>query len=149
MASLIDSLTSGDNWPQPGSITFDSSDHVRFQNGQDVSGHNFGCHRRIVIQNNISGDEGYTVTIYNMDGVHPLWQNNVQMSPKKMRIISTQGNIVELRGYGYDETAVAMGAPIAAASFADYGIMLLIEGGEITRAQLNMFDRNLSIVYLK
>lgn len=146
--AFIDYLINGDNWPQPGSITFDSSDHVRFQNGQDVSGHNYGCNRRIVIQNNIKGNEGYTVTIYNMDGVHPLWQDNVQMSPKRMRIISTQGNIVELRGYGYDEMAVAMGVPEEAASFADYGIILLIEDSIIKRAQLNMFDRDISIVYL-
>ena len=25
--------------------------------------------------------EGYTVTMYNLDGVHPLWKNNVQMAP--------------------------------------------------------------------
>ncbi|EYA38739.1 hypothetical protein AC094_25410 [Bacteroides fragilis] len=34
-------------------------------------------------------------------------------------------------------------------SFADYGVVLLIENEEIIRAQLNMYDRNISIVYLK
>ena len=41
-----------------------------------------------------------------------------------------------------------MGAPMEAASFANYGIMLLIEENEVKRIQLNMFDRNVSIVYL-
>ena len=145
----IDTLLKGNNNPPDGlSITFDSSDHVRFQNGMDVSGHNYGANRRIVIEKNIQGNEGYTVTIYNMDGLHPLWQDNVQMAPKRMRIISVNDNIVELRGYGFDERAVAMGAPLEAASFADYGIMLLIEENEVKRIQLNMFDRNVSIVYL-
>lgn len=77
--------------------------------------------------------------MYNLDGVHPLWQNNVQMSPKRMRIINVNENIVQLRGYGYD----SMG------TFADYGVALLLENDEIVRAQLNVYDRNISIVYLK
>ena len=125
------------------------SDHVRFQNGQNVSGHNYNCHRRITIEKNIEGAEGYTVTMYNMDGMHPLWQNNVQMAPKRMKIVNVDRNIVELRGYGYDENALAMGAPLEAASFENYGIAIMIENDAIVRAQLNMYDRNVSIVYLK
>lgn len=93
-----------------------------------------------VIEKNIQGDEGYTVTMYNLDCIHPLWQNNVQMAPKRMRIINVDSNIIQLRGYGFD----MMGA-----SFADYGVSLLIENNVISRAQLDMYDRNISIVYLK
>ena len=142
-------IIKGDNNPPSGKIVFDSSDHVRFQNGQDVSGHNYNCHRRITIEKNIEGAEGYTVTMYNMDGMHPLWQNNVQMAPKRMKIVNVDRNIVELRGYGYDENALAMGAPLEAASFENYGIAIMIENDAIVRAQLNMYDRNVSIVYLK
>ena len=157
---FLSSIIKGDNNPPCGKIVFDSSDHVRFQNGQNVSGHNYNCHRRITIEKNIEGAEGYTVTMYNMDGVHPLWQNNIQMSPKRMKIVNKQEskrmkivnvdrNIVELRGYGYDENALAMGAPLEAASFENYGIAIMIENDAIVRAQLNMYDRNVSIVYLK
>lgn len=89
------------------------------------------------------------MSVYNMDGLHPMWQNNVQMAPKRMKIVYVDGNIVELRGYGYDESALAMGAPLEAASFENYGIVLMIEDNEIVRVQLNMFDRNISIVYLQ
>ena len=109
-------IIKGDNNPPSGKIVFDSSDHVRFQNGQDVSGHNYNCHRRITIEKNIEGAEGYTVTMYNMDGMHPLWQNNIQMSPKRMKIVNKQENIIEFRGYGYDENALAIGASLEAAS---------------------------------
>jgi hypothetical protein len=71
------------------------------------------------------------------------------MAPKRMRIISTSDNIVELRGYGYDENALAIGAPLSDASFASYGVVLLIEDQDIKRIQLNMYDRDISIVYLK
>ena len=138
--TFLAQIVQGNNNPSEGSTYFDSSDHIRFQNGQNVSGHNYGCNRRLVIQKNIEGEEGYTVTMYNLDGVHPLWKNNVQMAPKKMRIVNVENNIIQLRGYGLDR----MGA-----SFADYGISLLIENDVIYRAQLDMYDRNVSIVYLK
>lgn len=64
---FLSCIIKGDNYPPSGKIVFDSSDHVRFQNGQDVSGHNYNCHRRITIEKNIEGDEGYTVAMYNMD----------------------------------------------------------------------------------
>ena len=148
MNNIIKNLIVGNNNPPEGAIIFDSSDHIRFQNGQDVSGHNYGCNRRLVIEKNIQGDEGYTITMYNLDGIHPLWQNNVQMAPKRMKIIKIDGNIVELRGYGFDENALAMGVPLEAATFENYGIAIMIENNAIVRAQLNMFDRNISIVYL-
>ena len=137
---FFEALMNGNNNPPEGSLTFDSTDHVRFQNGVDVSGHNVGCNRRITIEKNINGGMGYTVTMYNLDGLHLLWQNNVQMAPKQMRIINVQDNVVQLRGYGFD----MMGD-----SFADYGISLLIENDVIYRVQLDMYDRNISIVYLK
>ena len=141
--SFVRYLLEGNNYPSNGQVVFDSSDHIRFQNGQNVSGHNYGCNRRLVIEKNIQGDEGYTVTMYNLDG------NNVQMAPKQMKIVDVNNNIVELRGYGYDENALAMGAPLQVASFANYGVALMINEGTIVRAQLNMFDRNICIVYLK
>ena len=149
MNKIIESLLTGNNYPPEGSVSFTSSDHIRFQNGQDVSGHNYGANRKLTIEKNIEGDEGYTVTMYNLDGMHPFWQNNVQMAPKQMKVVSHDNNIVELRGYGYDMTAVSMGAPLSEASFNNYGLSLLIEGGGITRAQLNLFDRNINIVYLQ
>ena len=109
----------------------------------------WGMYLDEVVKKNIQGEEGYTVTMYNLDGVHPLWKNNVQMAPKRMKIVNVEGNIVELRGYGYDENALAIGAPLQAASFENYGVVVMIEDDSIVRAQLNMFDRNISIVYLQ
>lgn len=146
---FLSHLISGSNNPPQGSISFESSDHIRFQNGVDVSGHNYGCHRRFVIEKNIEGGEGYTITMYNLDGIHPFWQNNVQMAPKRMKIISVKENIVEFRGFGYDENALAIGASLQEASFDNYGIVIMIDDATIVRAQLNMYDRNISIVYLK
>ncbi len=148
-SAFVSCLLKGDNNPPAGQVFFDSSDHIRFEKGRDVSGHNYNCNRRIKIESNISGKEGYTVTIFNLDGIHPLWGNNVQMSPKRMKIVNTHHNMVELRGYGYDENALRLGAPPEAASFAHYGLLLLFNNGEIIQARLNMFDRGICIEYLK
>lgn len=139
MNCIVESLLNGNNTPPKGFVFFTSSDHIRFQNGKNVSGHNMGANRKFVIEKNIEGGEGYTVTMYNLNGVHPVWQNNVQMAPKRMKIERVQDNVVELRGYGYDPFG---------GNFSDYGIVLLIEQNKISRVQLNMYDRNISIVYI-
>ena len=41
--SFVRYLLEGNNYPSNGQVVFDSSDHIRFQNGQNVSGHNYGC----------------------------------------------------------------------------------------------------------
>lgn len=40
------------------------------------------------------------MTMYNLDRNHPVWQNNVQMAPKQMKIIEQTNDKIILRGYG-------------------------------------------------
>ncbi len=140
ICSICEDLLNGNNYPTGEPVKFDSSDHIRYANGIDVSGHNYGCHRQVEIQRNIEGREGYTVTIYNLDGVHPLWGNNIQMAPKQMKIVNFVGNIVSLRGFGYDK----MGS-----SFSDYAIDLYFDRTSINKVVLKMLDRNIELEYLK
>ena len=138
--SICDDLLNGNNYPTGEPVKFDSSDHIRYANGIDVSGHNYGCNRQVEIQKNIEGREGYTVTIYNLDGIHPLWGNNVQMAPKQMKIVNAVDNTISLRGYGYD----MMGG-----DYSDYGIDVFFVNKEIEKIVLKMFDRNIELEYLK
>ena len=119
---------------------FKSSDHLRYQDGVLVSGPHGGARRAIKVEPNISGGEGSSVTMYNLDGNHPVWQNNIQMAPKKMKIIRQKEEKVVLRGYGYDN----MGG-----SFADYGLTILFENGQVNECVLHMHDRGVDIKYLK
>lgn len=121
-------------------FVFKSSDHLRYENGKHVSGPHGGAGRAVKVEPNISGGEGYTVTLYNLDGNHPVWQNNVQMAPKQMKVIQRDNNKIILRGYGHD----AMGA-----SFADYGLTINLKNGEIHNCILHMYDRGVDIEYLK
>lgn len=147
--AFFQAIVNGSNTPPYGSCIFDSSDHIRFQNGIDVSGHNYNCYRRFVIEKNISGREGYSITMYNLDSSNPIWKENVQMGTKRMKIVNTTDDIIEFKGYGYDENAVAMGVPKQLASFDNYGIVLKINDSEIEMLQLLMYDRNVSIIYMK
>jgi hypothetical protein len=119
---------------------FISDDHIRYENGNDVSGHNYGSHREIRVQRNNSGTNEYLVTIYNHDGHHPVWGDNVQMAPKRMEIINTSLTHIELRGVGQDQLGN---------SFDDYGLILHILNNEVTKVTLKMYDRRVSIVYTK
>ncbi len=120
-------------------FVFKSSDHLRYENGMHVSGPHGGAGRAVKVEPNINGGEGYTVTLYNLDGNHPVWQNNVQMAPKQMKIIQHSNDKIVLRGYGHD----AMGA-----SFADYGLTIKLKNGEVTNCILHMYDRSVDIEYL-
>ncbi len=101
-------------------FVFKSSDHLRYENGKHVSGPHGGAGRAVKVEPNIMGGQGVTVTLYNLDGNHPVWQNNVQMAPKQMKVIESNNDKIVLRGYGRDE----MGA-----SFADYGLTINIKNG--------------------
>jgi hypothetical protein len=118
---------------------FSSSDHLRYENGRHVSGPH-GCARRLVrVEPNINGSNGYSVSIYNLDGNHPIWQNNIQMAHKQMKAIEEGSNKVVLRGYGHD----SMGC-----SFADYGLTVIFDNDNVTKCILHMHDRNVDIEYL-
>ena len=122
-----------------GNVRFISDDHVRYEDGHEVSGNNKGANRGIEIELNTQGGEGYTVTFYNLDGDHPAWGDNVQMTPKQMRVVRESENEIELRGFGSDSLG---------SSFSDYGVTIHYNGDEIEKVVLHMHDRNVDIEYL-
>jgi hypothetical protein len=106
---LFDNLFKKKETPEKMNFVFKSPDQIRYVNGKHVCGPNVGAGRAVKVEPNISGGEGYTVTLYNLDGNHPVWQNYVQMAPKQMKVIQQAGDKIFLRGYGHDE----MGASFA------------------------------------
>ena len=119
---------------------FISDDHTRHENEQAVKADNKGCMRGIRVQRNISSNKGYTVTIYNLDGNHSLWGNNIQMSPKQMEITSNSNAGIEFRGFGKD---------VMGNNFSDYGIIIHLLNDLPTKITLKMYDRKIYIVYKK
>ena len=119
-------------------FVFQSCDHVRYENDIQTSGPHGGANRIVKVEPNITGGDGYSVSIYNKDGVHPFWGDNIQMGHKQMEIINQLTNRIELRGFGKDTTGN---------SFSDYGLTILFSGGEPYRCILHMFDRGVSIDY--
>lgn len=137
---FVTDLIKGINSPRKGEFIFKSTDHIRYQNGQNVSGHNHGCNRTIKFEPNVNGGSGYTVTIFNDDAIHPLWGTNIQMAPKQMKPVKMTTNTVTLQGYGFD---------IMGASFSNYAMTLCHDGREIFKCILHMLDRGVEIEYLK
>lgn len=119
---------------------FESSDHLRYENKIHVSGPHGGAKRIIKVEKNISGLSGYTVTLFNGDGDHPIWQNNVQMAPKAMKVIEATNEKIVLRGFGHD---------IMGSSFSDYGMTIILSNNIVEKCFLHMHDRNVDIEYLK
>ena len=134
-------------------INFVSNNHLRYENGNPVKGLQ-ACRRGVRIEKNTNGCEGYNikpgvgyiVTIFNLDGNHPVWGNNVQVSPKPMKIISQSADKIILRGY-----LVEAMAPFGMieVDLADYGLSIYLKNEEIDKCILHMHDRNVDIEYMR
>lgn len=114
---------------------FNSSDHLRHENGIHVSGPHGGAPRAIKVENNINGGSGYSVTVFATDGN----KAEVQLSTKQMRIISSDDSKLVLRGFGSD---------IFGTSFLDYGLSIFHSNGKIEKCIVHWHDRNIDIEYL-
>ena len=68
---------------------------------------------RILRVESCDDDFSSLVSIISPNEKHPLWQNNVIMAPKQMRVIEVTSDKAVLRGWGND----AMGA-----TFTNYGL---------------------------
>lgn len=117
---------------------FLSDNHIRIENGQPTNANNKGAWRGIRVKT--SDNKTFFVTMYNMNGNHPVWGTNIQMSEKRMKIIDENNNQIIFRGFGID----AMGS-----SFSDYGLTLYKSKNIVNKVTLHMHDRNIEIVYLK
>ena len=143
---LLGTLIDGSNTPPTGQVIFNSNTHQRYEQGQPVRGEQVGCHRDVVIEKNISGGIGYSVTVNNPDAIPGSW-GATPMGTKPMKIISSSNDKVELRGYGYDKFAVSMGVPMSDATFENYGITIFHNGQEITHCVVHLIERNVDIDY--
>lgn len=134
-------------------MIFESHSHQRFEQGIPVRGLQV-CNRAVKIEENINGcngfniqpGDGYIISILNLDGNHPMWGNNYQMSPKPMRLVRKTSNEISLRGY---EVLAQTPFGFQEIDMSDYGITLYIENNEIVKCRLDMFDRNIYIEYYK
>ncbi len=137
--SMIDEETANEKLSQL-KLRFLSSDHLRYENNIHVSGPHGGAGRGVEIVPNFKLKEGYLVTIYNQDGNHPFWGNNIQMATKQMKVINKTENEIQLRGFGTD--------PLGN-SFSDYALSIHLSGNDIDHIKLHMLDRGIIIKYLK
>ena len=124
---------------------FKSSSHIRYEGGIPVSGLKVIANRSVKVEPNVEGKEGYTVTIFNNDGNHPLWGTNVQMAPKQMKTVSSTNTKTELRGWGTDPRA--FGDPVG--NYSNYGITIFHTNNEINKIKLHMHDRRIDLEYFK
>lgn len=122
-------------------FVFYSGHHYRIENGTEVGGG--AAKRAIRIEDSISGNEGYSVTIYDTEDGDILQPDRVSMSTKPMKIISSTSNETKMRGWGV-YTVPWAGIQIP---FSNYGLTIHHLGGVIQKITLHMFDKNVDIDY--
>lgn len=127
-------------------IYFVASDHKRYENGNWTEGDNKGCGRAIEVKADPDSDN-YLVTLYNLDGVNPRWGNNIQIAPKRMRIVTSSDGEITMRGYGSDPMLGGFGRPPQIQE--NFGITLHIAEGAIDYVSYHYHDRDVRIDFLK
>lgn len=146
MNTIFDALIRNDNNPAQGKLIFNSNTHQRYEQGEPVRGVQVGCHRDVVIEKNISEGIGYSITVNNPSAIPGTW-GATPMGTKPMKIISATTGRIELRGYGYDRTAVALGIPMSAATFENYGMTIYHNGHNILHCMIHLIERQVDIDY--
>ena len=146
MNNIFSALISNNNNPTDGIYVFHSNTHQRFENGIPVRGEQVGCNRDVVIEKNISGGIGYSVTIKNPDAIPGSW-GATPMGTKPMIISSVSPGKVEMHGYGYDKFAVSLGVPMSDATFENYAITIFYNSQNITHCIIHMLERDVDIDY--
>lgn len=144
--NILQSLLDGNNNPPSGATIFHSNTHQRYEHGEPTRGEQIGCCRDVVIEKNISGGIGYSVSINNPDAIPGSWGAS-PMSTKPMKVVSAAAGKIEMRGYGYDKTAVAVGIPMNDATFENYGMTIFHNGEDIIHCIIHMIERNVDIDY--
>ncbi len=120
---------------------FYSTSHYRFEKGVKVSGG--AAKRAIKIEDSISGNKGYSVTIFDLELSSTLRYDKVSMSTKPMEVISSSPSETKMRGWGiYTVPLVGIQIP-----FSNYGLTILHPDGHVKEIILHLYDRNIMIVY--
>lgn len=144
--AILCSLFEGSNNPSTGKTIFHSNTHQRYEQGIPTRGEQVGCHRDVVIEKNISGGIGYSVSVENPNAIPGSW-GSTPMGTKPMKVVLSGKGKIELRGYGYDRTAVALGIHMNDATFENYGMTVFHNEKEITHCVIHMIERGIDIDY--
>jgi len=126
-------------------LYFRSTDHKRYNSGVPSGGDNRGCNRAIEIKPDTQYDESYFVTLCNLDGVHPDWGDNIQIAPKRMKVVMSSKDTITLRGYGADPMLAGRPPQIQ----ENYGITLHLKDDAVDHISYHYHDRNVRIDFLK
>lgn len=109
-------------------LVFYSKHHYRFECGVEIGGG--AAKRAIRIQDSISGNEGYSVTIYDTEENEVLRADRVSMSTKPMKIISSSFDETTMQGWGvYTPPFGGIQIP-----YSNYGLTIYHPGGMIQKS---------------
>ena len=126
-------------------VYFRSTDHKRYNSGIPTGVNNKGCNRAIEIKSDATVDNSYIVTLYNLDDVHPDWGDNIQIAPKRMKIIESSEAFITLRGFGSDPMLSSRPPQIQ----ENFGISIHLRSGEIDHISYYYHDRDVRLDFLK
>jgi len=122
---------------------FRSDDHKRYNSGEWTGGQNKGCNRLITIRAFPQDRDQYFVTLYNLDE-DSQWGDRIQISPKRMKIVSSGANEIILCGFGKDPELADRPLQVQ----ENYGVGIKLVDDVISCISYYYHDRNVRIDFL-
>jgi len=122
-------------------VYFKSSQQIVYHKDQGISESNSGVKRAIKIEPHIEGKKGYSVTIFQLNGLSFLWGKQVEVSPKQMEVTQIGPYKTLLRGY--DELGNT------GKKHSHYSISIFHNLEEVEKVIIHHHKKNMDIEYLK
>jgi hypothetical protein len=119
---------------------FLSDNHDRYENNILNQADNKGACRGFRFFPEGDFDDIFEVSIHVLNRTFSNWGEQIQMSPKLMKIVTETPESILLRGIGNDPMGF---------SFSDYAVQLNYKNDEINDVTLILIDRNVKIHYHK
>jgi hypothetical protein len=93
-------------------VYFLATNYVRYKDMFPAFPEDYGSrvvYRSIIIQSTTPGkDKLYLVSIYDMDGIPPIWEKNIEMEPKPMKVNYVSNDSIGLIGFDWIQMAKTM-----------------------------------------
>ncbi len=122
-------------------VYFKSTRHIKHYHDKSVS-ENKNEKRAIKIEPNITGEKGYTVTTFKLNGILAFWGHLVEFPPTHMEVVSLSEEQSVLRGINESHSR-------AAAGLTKYGLSIYHPESKIEKIVLHRPQEQLEIEYLK
>jgi len=121
-------------------LKFISSYNITLKHTDEKFSNKIEANRGLEIKSHSDINDAYLISIYNLDGYDTIWNPNLEMHPKVMKVIRQSDKKIEMIGFGFDKLGN---------NYNDYGITILLQNKNVNTIILHNFEKERDTEYYK